>query len=145
MTASIPTEADWRSEDWGVDVPKAYQHFFGKSHKEAVALFSENSLLYQEDIMFMPAACFRFYVHAYMDYLMSPESNGDSDGANCFFGVVEQRCKDIKAAGEAMTQSVAEVLAGLAANQERFDAPPDVYGDFGLRTARCQQMINSEM
>lgn len=60
VTNHIPTEADWRSEPWDLDVPHAYQHFVGKSHEQAVALFQENALLNQEDVMFMPRACFMF-------------------------------------------------------------------------------------
>ena len=59
---SIPTEADWRSERWDLDVAHAYGHFFGKSIAEALDLFAEDALTYQEDILFMPFLCFRYYL-----------------------------------------------------------------------------------
>ena len=71
MTNEIPTEADWRSEPWDLDIPHAYQHFAGKSHEQAVELFQENAIYYQEDVMFMPRKCFPFYLRAYMEYLLS--------------------------------------------------------------------------
>jgi hypothetical protein len=58
---TIPAEVDWRSEPWGIDTPWAYKHFFGKNLAEAFDLFVENAMHYQEDIMFMPLACFKYY------------------------------------------------------------------------------------
>ena len=84
MNNNIPSESDWRSEPWGIDTPYAYNHFQGKSREDAVEFFVENAIYYQEDIMFMPEACFRYYIHSYMDYLFSGRSAGDSDAANCF-------------------------------------------------------------
>ena len=50
--------------------------------------------------MFMPLACFRYYIHAYLDYLLSDKSEGDSDGASCFFGLIEFREKQTFAQAE---------------------------------------------
>ena len=80
----IPTEADWRSEPWCLDAEQAYRNLAGKSLEETIELFTDNSLIYQEDVMFMPAACFAFYASAYMEYLWSGAAKDDSDGANCF-------------------------------------------------------------
>ncbi|MEI7929683.1 MAG: hypothetical protein WCH40_14125, partial [Verrucomicrobiales bacterium] len=71
---NIPTEIDWRSEPWDLDIPYAYKHFFGKDLQEAFDLFVDNSACYQEDIMFMPLVCFRYYVLAYTSYLLSEQS-----------------------------------------------------------------------
>jgi hypothetical protein len=88
---AIPTDDDWAHHPDDLDAACARRHFLGKSREQAVALFVENALNYQEDIMFMPVTCFYFYAHAYIDYLMSDRSEGDSDGASCFFGIVEVR------------------------------------------------------
>ena len=137
----LPSETDWRREAWTLDIPYAYKHFLGKTREEAVQLFVENSLLYQEDIMFMPAACFRYYVHSYMDYLMSDQSAGDSDGASCFFGVVDVRHDDVRCADEHLKQTVRNVLARLASRQSWYDASPEIYGDFGVRADACLKLL----
>lgn len=51
---SIPTEDDWRSEPWCLDIPIAYEHFSGKSLSEAVSMFDDNAICYQEDDVFRP-------------------------------------------------------------------------------------------
>lgn len=130
---TIPTEADWRSELWCLDVPNAYEHFFGKSLEDAFSLFVENAFCYQEDIMFMPLACFRYYIHAYTSYLLSAASAGDSDGASCFFGIVEIRLTDIRTSDSHLKESVEAVLRRLRDNQDFYDAPERFYGSFKSR------------
>lgn len=134
MTHNIPTEADWRSEPWDLDIPYAYKNFAGKSHEQAVALFQENALCYQEDVMFMPRACFLFYIYAYIDYLLSAASQGDADGANCFFSLVKSRANDIRE-NPAAVLMVERVLRHLASRQEWYDADSTIYGDFAERAA----------
>jgi hypothetical protein len=139
----VPTEADWRSEPWGIDTPWAYRHFFGKSSAEAFDLFVENALFYQEDIMFMPLACFNYYVHAYMDYLLSDKSAGDADGASCFFGIVEVRCHDICAGGESLRRRVREVLDRLRNGERWYDAQPEIDGQFSARADEATRLIEN--
>jgi len=47
----------------------ACEHFFGRSLDEAEQLFCENALLYQEDLMWMGPAAFRYYVQASARYI----------------------------------------------------------------------------
>lgn len=132
MFGSIPTEADWRSEPWDLESPYAYEHFAGKSFSEAVELFKRNALLHQEDVMFMPRACFPFYARAYMAYLMSDDSRNDSDGASCFFGIAEERVDDIRA-DDALVSSFVHCLEHLAQHQDYYDATVSIYGSFADR------------
>lgn len=46
----------------------AFQHFFGKSLREAVAMFGEREY-YAEDLGWMGKNAFEFYVKAYIEYL----------------------------------------------------------------------------
>lgn len=137
----IPSEAEWRSEPWDLDIPYAYEHFFGKGREEAVSLFVDDSLYYQEDIMFMPVACFYFYVHAYIDYLMSEQSEGDSDGPSCFFSIVEVREHDILNGSEELKQRVRTLLRRLGERQTWYDAEPDIYGDFQARAEAYLRLL----
>lgn len=138
---NIPTETDWRSEPWDLDIPYAYKHFFGKDLQEAFDLFVENSIYYQEDIMFMPLPCFRYYVLAYSNYLLSEQSKGDSDGASCFFGLVECRKDDIRSSSEQLVAQIIMTLKNLRENQEWYDADEDIYGTFKARSETCLKQI----
>ena len=137
----IPTEAEWRSEPWDLDIPHAYEHFAGKSLEEAQRLFEEDALSYQEDLMFMPLACFRYYLDAYSQYLLSDASQGDSDAASCFFGLVEVRHKDIMSCHVSARAHVHAVLDRLARSQAWFDASEDIYGSFLRRAARACKLL----
>ena len=145
MNNNIPSESDWRSEPWGIDTPYAYNHFQGKSREDAVEFFVENAIYYQEDIMFMPEACFRYYIHSYMDYLFSGRSAGDSDAANCFFGIVEIRKDDIARADFDLRQRILDMLKRLASQQAWYEADIEIYGDFIERSAQCMQMIDERL
>jgi len=137
----IPSESDWVHHPDDLDAAWAKGNFLGKTRQEAIAMFAENALLYQEDVMFMPAACFDFYVHAYIDYLMSDQSKGDSDGASCFFGVVEMRKEDILCGLPTLRARVATLLRRLGERQTWYDAKPSIYGSFEQKSRACLRMI----
>ena len=140
----IPSETDWRSEPWDLDIPYAYEHFCGKSVDESVPMFEENALCYQEDIMFMPVPCFRYYVLAYTKYLLSESSRDDSDGASCFFGIVEMRKDDILASSKLVKGEIIRTLQRLKDYQEWYDASEDIYGSFRQKTSECLELLEAE-
>lgn len=140
----IPTEADWRSEPWDLDIPYAYKHFLGKNLEEAFDLFVDNALCYQEDIMFMPAACFRYYLIAYTNYLLSEASKDDSDGASCFFGIIECRKDDIHKLEDLVVSQIRKTLERLRDNQAWYDADKEIYGRFQARSESCLKLIQAE-
>lgn len=127
-----------------MDIPYAYKHFLGKNLEEAFDLFVDNALCYQEDIMFMPVVCFRYYVQAYADYLLSEASKDDSDGANCFFGLVEIRRDDISKSPDIVVSQVRKTLLRLRDNQSWYDADEDIYGSFKSRSVTCLKLIQDE-
>ncbi len=87
---TLPTHQDINVFD-SLDERAACEHFLGKNLDEAEALFRENALTYQEDLMFMGASAFRFYVQAAINYIQSEAATGDADMINCFAGLLEHR------------------------------------------------------
>lgn len=143
MVSRVPTEADWRSEPWDLDIPHAYKHFAGRTFEQAVGLFKEHALYYQEDVMFMPRACFPFYARAYMAYLMSVDSRGDADGASCFFGLAKCRAQDINK-DEALVHAFIDCLEHLAQRQEFYDADVSIYGSFAERARQILHRLRGQ-
>ena len=139
----VPTLAEWHSEPLCLDGEHALKTFFDKDHAEAYELFCENAMHYEEDLVFMPLRCFRYYVHSYMDYLLSNESEEDSDGASAFFVLVKLRALDLTADAEdvALAQAIAKTLKHLAENQRWYDANVDIYGSFPERAKECLSLI----
>ena len=66
----IPSRSDINVFDT-LDERDACEHFLGKNIDEAEALFREDFLCYQEDLMWMGPRAFRYYVHAAINYIHS--------------------------------------------------------------------------
>jgi hypothetical protein len=137
----IPSKADWHSGPWCLDTECAYHNFFGKTLAEATALFEESSLRYQEDLVWMPTRCLIFYIHAYIDYLISDKSQNDSDGASCFFSFVEGRHEDIRTFPPETIERTKTVLQKLGANQSWYEADPEIYGDFAKKAKQMIELL----
>jgi hypothetical protein len=132
--SAIPSDDDWHSEPWDLDAAHAYGVFAGKTIEQAIALLKENCLYYSEDIMFMPAICLRYYINAYIAYLLSEESRAAADGANGFLGLVEHRLVDLRAGEAPLIDAIEVTLRRLADRQDWYDAPAWIYGDFSSRS-----------
>jgi len=129
-SAPLPTRQEINVYD-SLDERAARQHFLGKSLQEAEALFRENSLYYQEDLMFMGGSAFRFYVQAAINYIQSESAAGDGAIISCFAGILEHRL-------EHEFQDLAPVIPQLVSacrfiteHWDSFDLTPEIY--IGLR------------
>ena len=140
---NIPGSKEWGEDLGDLDVACARKNFFGISLQQAEELFRKNALSYQEDIVFMPFPCFRFYVHAYMDYLLSDASRGDSDGASCFFTLIECRTSDIIRLSADAKMKLGRVLDKIASGQEYFDADKAIYGSFRENSENAKKKIQA--
>ncbi len=127
--------------DTDLDTASAYHNFFGKPLELVVTMFEINPFGCSEDLMFMPRLCFAYYIHSYMEYLRSPQAKGDSDAANCFFSLVKIRAEDFR---KFCREPALDTLKILAAGQEWFDAPIDIYGSFPERAASCAELLNAK-
>jgi len=116
----------------GNDERCAREHFLGKSLDEAEALFRRNALYYQEDLLWMGAAAFRYYVPAFIRYIRSEHSRCDPDAINCFVGLIERRAEQAKDVAP-----IAEVLADACRyvldHYDKFEADPSIYDDLRPR------------
>ena len=137
-----PTEDEWHSEQWCLDAEAAYEVFSGKSLDEALSMFAEDALNRQEDLMFMPAICFRFYLPAYLSYLASGEAKGDCDGASCVFELVDHRLDDLLLDADLLRQT-AEAIAYVGGRQEWYGAPTAIYGSFHRKADRLLRKITN--
>ena len=127
-----PNEDDWRSEPWCLDAKAAYERFNGATLAEALGMISEDALNREEDLMFMPAICFRFYLPAYLSYLISDAAKGDSDGASCVFGLLETRLSDLSV-DPLLLRKAAETIEYVGKRQEWYDADESIYGSFARK------------
>lgn len=138
----IPDETDWRNDHGDLDIDSARKNFFGLRLDEAENRFRQNALSYQEDVIFMPPACFAYYLHAYLNYLLSSDSRGDSDGASCFFGLVECRSQDLARLPAETRAKVSLVLEKLGTGQDYFDADESIYGSFATKADVARKQLD---
>lgn len=135
----VPNREDWEEAWEGLDEACAFKNFFGKTLEQAVSLFEECALVYQEDLVYMPEVPFHFYIFAYTRYLLSEESKGDSDGASCFFGVIELKLASNPRWLIESWAEIEEVLNRLSSGQEYFDACESIYGSFPKKASKLIQ------
>ncbi|MEM7262238.1 MAG: hypothetical protein AAF488_09630 [Planctomycetota bacterium] len=141
FSKSLPGEAEWASEPLCLDGESAHRNFFGKDLDAAFALFVDNAMHYQEDLMFMPAVCFRYYVRAYSAYLLSQQSESDSDGASCYLGLIDFRHDELAEASDEVRNEIVRVLDRLATEQAWYDADDGIYGSFPKKAQRCREKL----
>ena len=140
---TIPTRQDINVHD-SLDERTACEHFLGKNLAEAEGLFREASITYQEDLMFMGASAFRFYVQAAISYIKSEAATGDSDIISCFAGILEHRLEHEADELRPIAERLAATCGYIIEHYDRFDLSPDVYGDIRPRFQTLQRAF-SEM
>ena len=126
----IPDKEDWEEAWTGLDAACAFKNFYRKELKDAIALFEQCALIYQEDLAYMPELPFKYYVRAYTHYLLSEQSRGDSDGGSCFLSLIKIKLRENPDWLDDSWAEIERVLRKLATEQTFYDASPSIYGAF---------------
>jgi hypothetical protein len=135
----LPTAREINPVPENLDGKCAERNFLGKTLEEAEALFRENSLNYQEDLMFMGVVAFRFYVRAAIRFLESDAANADSDMVNCFASILEFRIGNERDELRAVAGELAESCEYVVTNFGKFDVDAEIYGDLRERFAKLAE------
>ena len=135
---TLPTRQDINIHD-SLEERSACEHFLGKSLEQAEELFRENSLYYQEDLMFMGAPAFRFYVQAAISYIHSDAAAGDSDIISCFASILEQRLEFEAQELVSVAPQLGSVCRYIIEHYDRFALTPEIYCDLRPRYQALEQ------
>lgn len=135
---TLPTRQDINVYD-SLDERSACEHFLGKSLEEAEALFRENSLCYQEDLMFMGATAFRFYVQAAINYIRSEAATDDSAIISCFATLLEYRLEYEEEDLRLVAGLLASICRYIAEHYDNFNMTPQFDSDVRPRFLALQQ------
>lgn len=111
-----------------LDERMACEHFLGKDLAQAEAMFRENPLCYQEDLMWMGPVAFRYYLPAFVCYLRSEYSRGDSDAINCFHGVIRFWLDHYRAEVVPIFDLLAQACHFVLSDYDKFEVT-NAYGD----------------
>ncbi len=147
----IPTERDWL--DWPadahrpLDLDEAYarRKFSGKSFEEALELFrSSDVLMRSEDLSYMPPVPFRYYMLVFKAHVMAKadgEQRDDaSDAAGTFLNLVERKLQAEIGFIAPIMEDLLPAIEFIAMNQDKYDAPRDIYGDFRDQFTRIKTL-----
>ena len=110
------------------DEKTAREQFFGKTLEEAEGLFRKNALHYQEALSWMGARGFQFYVRAFINYMKSEASSGDSDAVNSFVGLVGFRLEE-PAVVAPIAGELRDVCVQVLEQWGRYEVDEALYGD----------------
>lgn len=126
----IPGNAEWRGWKEDLDVKYAHKLLFGKSISEVIKHFARSPIERAAELLFMPRKAFQYYIFAFVEYLNSDDSFGESDAASPFFRLLIAREKRDHSSVMEIYEELSPTVKFVAQNQARFDANPDIYGHF---------------
>ena len=122
----LPTKKEINVFDT-LDERVACDHFYKKTLAEAEALFRENSLYYQEDLLWMGIKAFKFYLPSVINYLQSEYAAKDSDLINFLHEIIDFRSSE--AGFSEALDSVNSLIDYVLANYEKFEVDSAIYGN----------------
>jgi hypothetical protein len=142
MRGRLPTAREI-NPDRSLDGKVAEKHFLGKTLDEAEALFRENSLYYQEDLLWMGPVAFCYYLRAAVSYVKSPHAEGDADIVSCLAGTLELRLEGDGLALRRALDTMEELCQHVLASYGRFEVDEDIYGDLLTRYHRLLERVDA--
>ncbi len=122
----IPTKEQWEKAWTGLDEAHAFDHFYGKTLKEAENMIQDASEYYWEDFLWMPKIPFRFYFKAFKNYLNSPKSKYDFFAADSFIIIIENILENKYDWVEDSWKSIVYVLNKIV-NEPNFLKPEKIF------------------
>jgi len=142
----VPSAADWgRIPADDPDMAAAHALYFGKSCEELAPAFAYRPISMVDGLRWMPVRPFAYYLRCLADYLQSGQvpSSAAPDLASAFLRLVEEKARTGPAGVRACRQSVRDAVEHLAANQQRFEARPEIYGDFSAQAETIRKLLDA--
>lgn len=129
---TLPSRQDINVYD-SLDERSACEHFLGKTLEQAESLFRENSLYYQEDLMWMGPRAFCFYVDAVIRYVQSEAASKDTDIILSLISIFEFRLEQQPGDMVPVAGKLKAFCDYIVQHHERFQLAAEYYGDFRAR------------
>lgn len=133
---TLPTRQDLNVYD-SLDERCGCKHFLGKNLEEAEALFRENSLYYEGNLMWMGIVAFRYYLAAVDKYIRSEAA--DSEFVACFSSTLEFRLEYERGGLAPVAGRLADLCGYILQHWTRFAEDVEAYGDIRVRYQKLHQ------
>ncbi len=141
---TLPTACEINPIPDDLDGKVALDHFLGKSHHEAVALFADAFEIYQEDLMFMGPIAFCFYLPAAIQYADSPDAATDAYVAGTMLMVMKHRWEFDRKAIDSVRESMLRYCEGVLERLATIDVDRNVDGDLGSSFRDLVDLLRGE-
>jgi hypothetical protein len=119
---SLPTEHEINPIPEDLDGQVAVRNFLGKTLQDAVAMLDKNSLVHQEDLMWMGPTAYCFYLPAVLEHFKSQE---DEELVPFIATLFEFRLKHDAAAIEPAFPTMAEICERLQDQDKSYVSSSD--------------------
>lgn len=141
----IPTLDDWGDFESDLDTKAAYKVFFGKTNEEVQQDFYRCVLERADELRFMNGKIFQYYILGFRDFILSGDFQDfdDSDAASSYIKLIEFKLTNSPDDVLPIFSDIKQSLEYVASNQERFNASPDIYGDFTQKLINIKRTIHS--
>jgi hypothetical protein len=140
----IPTEEDWGDYKADLDQAYAYRILFGKNLEQVIPEFKRNVLGRVEDLHFMPAIPFQYYIFAYRNFILSLQKDDYDapDAASAFLGLVIDKLEESPQDILPVMEELWNTIEYVASSQSFFDADEDIYGSFSEKLSKIRQLYD---
>jgi hypothetical protein len=140
----VPDESAWYGYEDDLDVRYMHGLFFGKTIDEVQEYFVGGRAIERSgEFLFAPRPVFQYYIQAFAKFLLSERGAGEADAASPFLHLLENREERDPGSVREVYSSLTECVEYVARNQDYFDAPIDIYGDFKEQAARIHQVCGA--
>lgn len=119
----------------------ASEHFFGLDLKEAEALFTNDSLKYQWDLLWMGPKAFNYYIKAATNYLKRKESCGDVDFIDALYQIIDSRMK--RDGLDLAPPDLIDLIDYVIINYQKFEVEEKIYGNLREKYKELGDLLKS--
>ncbi len=128
----IPSKEDWGDYKKDLDSESAFKSFFGKSNADMQSKFFKDGTELMTEIRFMPPRAFEYYIIGFRDFILADKfpCYEASDFTSYFLDMVEYMLINNTSLVSSSMPELMPALEIVAKNQEKYEAPFDIYGDF---------------
>jgi len=151
-TLPVPNEADWGNYKEDLDQNWAHEHYSGRTNDELLGFFQSNPTERTSELRFMPEIPFRYYMLGFRDSVLALDIDklqpsdasicDASDAASCFLDLIEEKLQKNPSHILPIMHDLLPAVEHLAKNQKKFDADPEIYGDFMGKFDRIRLLLD---
>lgn len=129
---NIPDENDWGQKEGNLDFKWAKKNFFGRSISGAKSRFHRNIIESCSELRYMSRKPFQYYIFSLVEFIKDDNFDqfDSADVASCFLSLIKEKLEAEPDDILPIYNELLPTIKSVAKNQQHYNAPLDIYGDF---------------